>query len=138
MPAPLLAELVAAVLQAGLPPETALHAVADGLAGAGDSRAALLRHAAAGLGTALPRGPEPGDEALAELVSALDLAVRAGVAPATLVRRSAQEQRRRAVVAEQRAVRRLEVWLVAPTGLCWLPAFVLTGVVPLVIDLFTR
>jgi tight adherence protein B len=66
---------------------------------------------------------------------ALRIATRSGLPPAELVRRAAREQRRRAAVAHSRATRRLEVRLVLPAGLCLLPAFVLVGVVPVIIDL---
>ena len=66
---------------------------------------------------------------------ALSLAARSGLPPTTLIRRSAAEERRRQAVAQLRAVRRLEVLLVVPAGLCLLPAFILLGVAPMVLDL---
>jgi pilus assembly protein TadC len=42
---------------------------------------------------------------------------------------------RRRAAAEHR-VRQAAVWLVVPLGLCFLPAFVLVAVVPIVIGLF--
>jgi tight adherence protein B len=69
------------------------------------------------------------------LEDAVRLAVTAGLPPAALVRRAAAEERRRAAAVRQRAIRRLEVLLVLPVGLCLLPAFVLLGIVPVVVDL---
>jgi tight adherence protein B len=65
------------------------------------------------------------------------MAVSAGLPPAALVRRAAVEERRRAAAVRQRAVRRLEVLMVLPVGLCLLPAFVLLGIVPVIVDLLT-
>ena len=53
------------------------------------------------------------------------------------LRAAAEDQRRERASAQAVAVRRLAVLLVLPTGLCLLPAFLLLGVVPLVIDLLT-
>jgi tight adherence protein B len=51
------------------------------------------------------------------------------------VRRAAEQERRRQISAQLKAIRRLEVMLVIPGGLCLLPAFVLLGIVPLVLQL---
>lgn len=142
LPGSLLLELVAAVIQSGLSPSAAVTSVGRALVESGDERGRLLLEVAPHLGARAapadagdPDGAAPGG--LVEgLVEGLDLAVRAGVAPAAMVRRAAVMLRRRQAVAQQRAIRKLEIWLVAPAGLCWLPAFVLVGVVPLVIDLF--
>lgn len=160
LPGSLLLELVAALIRSGLPPSAAVTAVGRALTGTGDARGQLLVGVAPHLGTPAARSRDrlsdasggrssdrsegrssgrPGQMADAaavdDLAEALDLAVRAGVAPAAMVQRAAATLRRRQAVAQQRAVRRLEIWLVAPAGLCWLPAFVLVGVVPLVVDL---
>lgn len=66
---------------------------------------------------------------------ALDLAATAGVAPAEALRRAASDLRRDAVAEVEVSASRLGVRLVLPLGLAFLPAFVLTAVVPLVIAL---
>jgi tight adherence protein B len=77
-----------------------------------------------------------GSERLTAVVEeALWLAARSGLPPTILIRRSAAEERRRQTAAQMRAVRRLEVLLVVPAGLCLLPAFILLGVVPVILDL---
>lgn len=76
--------------------------------------------------------PDAGLEVLADAVR---MAAAAGLPPAALVRRAAAEERRRSATARQRAIRRLEVLLVLPVGLCLLPAFVLLGIVPVIVDL---
>ena len=77
------------------------------------------------------------DAGLDVLRDAVRLAASAGLPPAALVRRAAAEERRRAAAVRQRAIRRLEVLLVLPVGLCLLPAFVLLGIVPVIVDLLT-
>ncbi len=84
-------------------------------------------------GRAAPGGGLGRVTALVE--ESLWLAARSGLPPTTLIRRSAVEERRRQTAAQLRAVRRLEVLLVVPAGLCLLPAFILLGVAPLVLDL---
>jgi tight adherence protein B len=89
------------------------------------------------LGRATPPPGESPDAALAVLREAVRMAALAGLPPAALVRRAAAEERRRVGAIRRRAIRRLEVILVLPVGLCLLPAFVLLGVIPVVIDLFS-
>ena len=151
MPGPLVLELVAAVVEGGAPPHTALAVVGAALAEAGDPRAPDLLDAAVRVGRPVPARPaadrpvagrpvagRPGGEALVPAVEeALFLAARSGLPPTALVRRAAVEERRRQLSAQLRAIRRLEVLLVIPAGICLLPAFVLLGIVPLVIDLIT-
>lgn len=67
----------------------------------------------------------------------LDLARRAGV-PAAALLRSAAEDLRDDVASESLAVaERLAVRLVLPLGTCVLPAFVLVGVVPVVVGILS-
>ena len=139
LPASLLLELVAAVIDSGAAPAAALRATGLGLAADADARAELLCAASAALEQGVPVrvGPhQPTD--LAALNEALRLSAVSGLPPAGLVRRAAEEQRRRVATAQARAVRRLEVLLVLPVGLCLLPAFAAIGVVPMVIDLIGR
>ena len=175
-PSPLLLELLAALLESGAPPPTALRHLAAALAKAGDPRAEPLEAlaldieqgltrstpgsdatappatgpAAAAFGTTIRRilgrtrratptettAGGTADPALAVLRDAVRMAALAGLPPAALVRRAAAEDRRRVGAVRRRAIRRLEVMLVLPVGLCLLPAFVFLGVIPVVIDLF--
>ncbi|NQX27267.1 type II secretion system F family protein [Microbacteriaceae bacterium VKM Ac-2854] len=63
----------------------------------------------------------------------LELAVRAGVPAAALLRSEAALARRRARSEGQRAAAALSVTLMLPLGVCILPAFMLLGVAPMVI-----
>ncbi len=63
----------------------------------------------------------------------LELSQRAGVPAAELLRAEAQEVRRDARAEAQRAAAALSVRLLLPLGVCVLPAFVVLGVVPLMV-----
>jgi hypothetical protein len=148
LPGPLVLDLVAAVLEAGAPPAGAVAAVARALGAAGDPGAEALVRVASGAPEAPAAGEsaggksalgEPADGELTSILRAeFDLAVRAGLAPAGLVRRAAARERQRLAAAQLKAARRLEVLLVVPAGLCLLPAFVLLGVAPVVLGLVGR
>jgi hypothetical protein len=191
VPSPLLLELLAALLESGAPPPTALRHIAEALARDGDARAARLQalavavehglfdttatraeprarfarrwsrrrvhqradrgvdgagdpvvvrtaDGAAGAASTRQQVPErSADAGLAVLGEVVRMAAVAGLPPAALVRRAAVEERRRMASTRQRATRRLEVLLTLPIGLCLLPAFVLLGIVPVVVDLLS-
>ena len=63
----------------------------------------------------------------------LSLSSRAGVPAALLLRSAAEQARREARSAGQRAAEKLSVTLMLPLGLCILPAFMLLGVAPMMI-----
>ena len=65
----------------------------------------------------------------------LQLAEAAGVAPGVALTRAAEDLRRDALADVEVAAARLGVRLVAPLGLAYLPAFVLTTVLPVVLAL---
>jgi len=142
VPPTLVLELVAAVLDAGAPPEQAIEAVAWALERAGDPQAADLRAArdgsASGDGAASTGGTAAGDGVVARaLREMLALSAATGLPLAALVRGAARDVRRARSAAQAAATHRLAVLVVLPTGLCLLPAFVLLGVVPLILDLLT-
>ena len=127
-------DLIALALDAGASTVGALRAAADRLTGDGGRE---LRSVAAALEWGLPDAAawaaapphwEPAGRALR-------LAARAGVPPAGLLRRAAEDVRRERLHAVESATARLGVRLVLPLGLAFLPAFVLTTVVPVVLAL---
>jgi tight adherence protein B len=67
----------------------------------------------------------------------LSLSERAGVPAAELLRSEASEARRRAAAEAQRAAEALGVTLMLPLGLCILPAFILLGVLPVLVAVVT-
>ena len=109
LPADLVLELVAGLLDAGAPARQAVRLVGEVLDGTAD--------------------PE-------RVLEAVELSESSGLPPAALLRARADDLRRERDAAHGRAVNRLGVLLVLPMGLCLLPAFVLLGVVPVVLDLF--
>lgn len=133
---PLVAELLAACLAAGASPVSAAAAVGGCLDG---PLAAALRRAA----TELRLGGDPSVAwgrvgvlpGAAGLARRLELADSAGVSAVTAVAREATEYRARQARAAQVRTRRAAVHLAAPLGLCFLPAFLLLGVAPVVLGL---
>lgn len=127
-------DLVALALDAGASTVGALRAASDRLPGPGGVE---LRTVAAALEWGLPDeaawGSAPSRWEPAG--RALRLAARAGVPPAGLLRRAADDLRRERLSLVDTATARLGVRLVLPLGLAFLPAFLLTTVVPVVLAL---
>jgi Flp pilus assembly protein TadB len=135
----LLADLVAAALDAGAPLHTALSTADAAVPG---PRRHLLGLAARDLldgrsvpttGPATLRTEEPdGDEPLPpSFVRALHRSGRSGARLAAVLRLLADDLRAEAAAAELERARRVGVLAVIPLGLCCLPAFMLLAVVPL-------
>ncbi|GAA3337136.1 type II secretion system F family protein [Curtobacterium pusillum] len=80
------------------------------------------------------RRPASGESHLREVLA---LAQRAGVPAAALLRAAAEDVRDDAAAAGLAAAERLAVRLVLPLGVCVLPAFVLVGVVPVVVGVLS-
>nr|WP_250029183.1 type II secretion system F family protein [Actinoplanes maris] len=131
---PLGADLLAAALRAGAPVDGAAAAVADALDGPLGTR--LLRTA-----RSLTLGAAPAEAwaHLAEIPGAdrlIAAAVRtsaSGGALAGALGRLADDLRADRAVAIEAAAQRAGVLIVLPLGLCFLPAFLLAGLVPVVI-----
>jgi hypothetical protein len=135
--AAIVVDLIAGCLEAGLSMPVAL----DAAAGAGDP---VTRAACAATAASLRAGVPAADAWLAWmadpwLAPAARVASRTtetGAAAADDLARSAARLRARRRALLQRRVQRAGVWVVVPLGLCFLPAFVLAAVVPVVIGLF--
>ncbi|MCU1476377.1 MAG: Integral rane protein [Subtercola sp.] len=78
---------------------------------------------------------EPGDEGQVDAV--IELARRAGVPAAELLRAEGAHARREALSSSQKRAAGLSVRLMLPLGLCVLPAFMLLGVAPLLLSVVT-
>jgi pilus assembly protein TadC len=131
---PFAADLLAAALTAGATLDGALRCVGSAIGGPLGDR--LRRVAAA---HALGAGPEDVWHPLADLPDAVPV-VRAalrshqsGAALALALRRAAEAARTADEVSAEAAARRVGVLVVLPVGLCFLPAFALIGVVPVVV-----
>jgi tight adherence protein B len=108
-----------------------LDAWAVALAGGGSwtSAASAVRDVVA------ERPSRPGEAE--RLRETLDLARRAGVPAAALLRAAADDVRDDVAADALAAAERLGVRLVLPLGTCVLPAFVLVGVVPVVVGILS-
>jgi pilus assembly protein TadC len=134
---PLALELLAACLAGGAVPADAVRAVAAAVPGACGAR--LARVAAALTVGSVPSeawralGDDRGPAGAA--ARALARAAEGGAPVAAAVLRVAEQARHEQAGRAERAARRAGVLAVGPLGLCFLPAFLLIGVVPAVVGL---
>ena len=136
---PLALDLLAACLSGGASLPAAAAALACAVPGVLGARLAAVSRALA-VGTApadawLLLGGSSHDDPLAGPARLLARAAEGGTPVAATVTRLAVEARARARAAGSQRARQLGVVIVAPLGLCFLPAFVLLGVVPVVVGL---
>lgn len=131
---PLAADLLAVALRGGAPLVQAVNAVADALPGAlGDRLARVARMLALG---ATPDQawrelwPVPGAR---RLVRAVIASAEHGGALAAALTRLADDLRADRLITADAAARRAGVLIVLPLGLCFLPAFMLAGLVPVIV-----
>ena len=131
---PLCADLLAAAVRAGAPVDRAVLAVADALGGPlGERLARAARSLRLGAGPA-EAWAHLSDVAGAErLVAAAIRSSASGGALAGALTRLTDDLRADRGVAAEAAAQRAGVLIVLPLGLCFLPAFVLAGLVPVVV-----
>ncbi|MEV0320785.1 type II secretion system F family protein [Streptomyces sp. NPDC050658] len=133
---PLAADLLAACVAAGAGPVVAARAVGEALEGPVGER---LAHGAA----EMRLGSEPADAwrrlgtipGAGPLARLLERAGESGAPAAEPVARLAADCRADRARAATAAARRAGVLMTAPVGLCFLPAFIAVGVLPVVIGL---
>ena len=131
---PVACDLLGVCLAAGIPPPGALAAVAAAVPGA--LGAELERVAGlARLGADAGRAWEGVPTALEPLARTLRRSETSGARAAPALHALAADLRSSARAATDAAVQRAGVRVLAPLGLCFLPAFVCLGVVPLVIGI---
>ncbi|MBB5871315.1 pilus assembly protein TadC [Allocatelliglobosispora scoriae] len=131
---PLAIDLIAAALRAGAPLDHCLLAVSDSLQGPISER---LDRA----GRSLALGAPVRDalrhladlDGAARVVTAAERSSANGAALAGVLQRCAADLRDLDALAVETASRRAGVLIVLPLGLCFLPAFVLAGLVPVLI-----
>lgn len=132
-------DLLASCLRAGLPVPTAIRAVATDLPGAAG---AALRSCADLLGF----GADPArawqqamdQPATAPLARAARRSSRSGTAIADVAAALARETRAAAADLAEARAQRAGVLITGPLGLCFLPAFICLGIVPVVLGLAGR
>jgi pilus assembly protein TadC len=131
---PMAADLLAATLRAGAPVQQAVEAVGAALGGPIGQRLAAVAHALS--------GGAPPDQAWAvladvegagRLIRAAVRSAESGAALVGILGRLAEELRAARAASAEAAARRAGVLVVLPLGLCFLPAFVFAGVVPVVV-----
>lgn len=132
-------DLLAACLRAGLPVPSAVRAVAAGLP---DPAGTALRRAGEllALGAAPEQAWEPAMHCpdTARMARIARRSGRSGTALATSLTSLATESRAGARERSEARAQRAGVLVTGPLGLCFLPAFLLIGVVPVVIGLAGR
>jgi pilus assembly protein TadC len=136
---PLVLDLLAVCLRAGMPLVGALESVAESLGGPfhGDlTRIAGLLRLGAAPATAWSTLADDAD--LGSVARAAGRSAESGSRLAGSFERLAAERRGAAVAAGEATARRAGVVAMAPLGLCFLPAFVCLGLVPIVLSLATE
>jgi Flp pilus assembly protein TadB len=136
---PFAADLMAACLRAGQPLSGTIDVTAEAVAGPLGDRLAW-----AGAQGRLGADPEEvwgvlaEEPPLASLARAMIRAAQNGAPVADALTRLADDARHAARAASSAAARKVGVQAVAPLGLCFLPAFVVLGVVPVVAGLASQ
>lgn len=133
---PLSVDLLACVLRAGLPVDAAIAVVAP----TADPRTSAELRQVAGL---LRLGADPAaawhglidDPVLGGVARTARRSAESGIRLADGLERLARELRTQARAAAEARAQRVAIWAMVPLGLCFLPAFVCLGVVPVVIGL---
>ncbi len=133
---PFSADLMVACLRAGQPLSAAIDTAAEAVGGPLGERLSWV-------GGQIRLGADPevawaalaDERALASLARTMSRAVQSGAPVADVLTRLADDARHRARAASSGAARRVGVQAVAPLGLCFLPAFVFLGIIPVVAGL---
>ena len=131
---PAACDLLAVCLGAGVP-------VAGALAAVGEATPPPLGRELRSVAALYRMGADPRRawaDVPAELAGLGRIVVRAGESGSTVtpaMRALAAESRSATRAATEAAVRRAGVWILAPLGLCFLPAFLCLGVVPLILGI---
>lgn len=132
-------DLLAAVLRAGLTDTDAVALVADAVPGQlGELLSRVARHRAFGATAAQAWRTVRDEPALAELSSVMARNADTGSPVAPILDRVAADARRDYYSTAQGAARAAAVRAVIPLAACFLPAFVLLGVVPIVASLVSE
>ncbi|MEV0594383.1 type II secretion system F family protein [Nonomuraea cavernae] len=133
---PFAADLMAACLLAGQPVSAAIESAASAVEGPLGERLSWVSSQ-----LRLGADPEPTwahlarDPATGSLARAMSRAAQSGAPVADVLTRLADDARDAAHAASVAAARSVGVKAVAPLGLCFLPAFVLLGIIPVIAGL---
>jgi Flp pilus assembly protein TadB len=136
---PHLVGLLAAAVRGGLPPADGLRVVCAALAGpAAETLAALPPRISLGIDPVDVWRSLEADPALAPLGRTMARSARTGEPVADALDRLGDELAAQARAETEDAARRVGVQAAVPLGLCLLPAFLLLGIVPVVVGLVGR
>lgn len=134
---PVAVHLLAESLRSGAAVGPALGIVAEALPGpCGDAFAQIARQLRLGADPATIWADLADDAELAALGRSLGRAYETGAAVAEAIESLAVEQRARARSEVEQRAKSVDVRASAPLGVCFLPAFIVLGVVPLVAGIF--
>ncbi len=137
--APMVADLLAACLAAGASTASSTVAVTDAL---GDPIASVLGTCTAqielGADPVLVWGQLADEPALAPIARSILRSADSGAPLSDILRRVADELRQQRRAKLESAARAVGVRAVGPLGVCFLPAFMLLGVVPLIASLIEQ
>ncbi|HEY5518800.1 MAG TPA: type II secretion system F family protein [Cellulomonas sp.] len=129
-----LLDLLDAAISAGTSLPRALAAVGEA-AGGGDGQVMARASSALIMGADWRAAWQGAPVRLGPVVDGLAPTWDTGAAPGPALRAAADHLRRERRTAAREAAGRLGVYLVLPLGLCFLPAFVLIGLVPVLLSL---
>lgn len=133
---PLAADLMVACLRAGQPITGALDITVEAVGGPlGDRLAWVSGQLRLGAAPEDAWRSLAAERSLAPLARTMGRAVLSGAPVADVLTRLADDSRQAARAVSTAAARRVGVQAVAPLGLCFLPAFVLLGIIPTVAGL---
>lgn len=133
---PFALDLMVACLRAGQPVSGAVQAAADAMGGPLGERLAWVNgQLRLGARPEVAWSALEADRPLAALARGMTRAALSGAPVADVLSRLADDARREAHAASIAAARRVGVQAVAPLGLCFLPAFVFLGIIPVVAGL---
>ncbi|MFJ2028328.1 type II secretion system F family protein [Streptosporangium sp. NPDC087985] len=133
---PLAADLMVACLRAGQPITGAIDVTVGAIGGPlGDRLAWVSGQLRLGAAPEIAWQALATERALAPLARAMSRAALSGAPVADVLTRLSDDSRHAARAASSAAARRVGVQVVAPLGLCFLPAFVFLGIIPVVAGL---
>jgi pilus assembly protein TadC len=136
VPPALLADLLAGAVAAGALPAAALQAVVEALVlDAGDPLAMVSARLALGADPSVAWAPLLAHDGWRPLAVTMRRAATAGTQSADALRALASDLRDQRRAAATEAARAASVRAVLPLGTCFLPAFVLLGIVPALVGL---
>jgi Flp pilus assembly protein TadB len=133
---PFAIDLMVACLRAGQPVSGAVQAAAEAMGGPlGDRLAWVNGQLRLGARPEAAWSALQSDRPLAPLARGMPRAALSGAPVADVLSRLADDARREVRASSTAAARRVGVQAVAPLGLCFLPAFVFLGIIPVVAGL---